>query len=237
MKMRLLLCAAIALLLISSCAMGSVPRQPGQDWWLDYQSMVGQPGQINWLGWTNQNVGAGALYFKAEHWTPMSQPQQLLWSGYKWMFCMDRNWLLQSGDWYQQLVGQAPGTNNLPPLSYNSDQWSRKVWLMHRYSMGVLTDADKACGLQLAIWEVITDQTLDLGTGNFQVVSGFTPTAIGYANSYLSTVQLSSAAQLAADVCYVDGQNLNEVIPEIPAAVLAPLGLAALGLIRRRFAR
>ena len=204
----------------------------GADWKLTLVQSVWQSGTVYWLGST-QGVYAGALKMKVDQYD--SSHQNVIASYYKWMYCIDKAWY-DSTDWYERVQGGIP-YNNTPVLT--EEKWARKVWLINRYGWESWLDAEKAAGLQLAIWEVITDTTLDLTKGNFYVVSGYSAGSINYANSLLAVVQAASDAEIAADVYYVNHQNMNEipVIPEPFTLVLASLGIGAVAGLRRLTAR
>lgn len=215
------------MLLIVSCAAWAAA-----DWKLTLTQGVWQSGTVYWLG-SQQGTYAGALKMKVDQYD--SAHQNIIATYYAWMYCIDKAWF-DSNDWYQRLQGGIP-YNNIPQLT--EQRWARKVWLINRYGWESWLDAEKAAGLQLAIWEVITDDTLDLTAGNFYVVSGYSTGAISYANTLLSLVQPASAAEIAADVYYVNDQNMNEIppIPEPLTLVLATLGIGTVAGLRRLVAR
>ncbi len=217
---------ALVLLLVSCTAWTAA------DWKLTLTQGVWQWGTFYWLN-SQQSAYAGALKMKVEQYD--SAHQNIIATYYKWMYCIDKAWY-DSTDWYERVQGGIP-YNNIPTLT--EEKWARKVWLTNRYGWESWLDTEKAAGLQLAIWEVITDDTLDLNTGNFYVVSGFSTGAINYANTLLSVVQPASAAEIAADVYYVNGQNMNEIppIPEPFTLVLATLGIGTVAGLRRLVAR
>ena len=202
------------------------------DWKLTLVQGVWQSGTVYWLGST-QGVYAGALKMKVDQYD--SSHQNVIASYYKWMYCIDNAWY-DSTDWYERVQGGIP-YNNVPKLT--EEKWARKVWLINRYGWESWLDAEKAAGLQLAIWEVITDTTLDLTKDDFRVVSGYSTGSINYANSLLAVVRAASDAEIAADVYYVNDQNMNEipVIPEPFTLVLASLGIGAVAGLRRLTAR
>jgi hypothetical protein len=154
--------------------------------------------------------------------------------------CIDKV-TLADPDWYKRVLGQVPSPN-VPGLT--QEKWAKKVWLVNTFGYGAVWNGtkDTACGLQLAIWEVLTDDTPDLSIGDFYVPSWNFASALPYAQQYLNALLSSgvdwSTYDISKDVCYVNGQNLNEVpIPEPFTLVLASLGIGAVAGLRRLTAR
>ncbi|MDH7601216.1 MAG: hypothetical protein QHI38_03610 [Armatimonadota bacterium] len=228
MRRVLVLMAVLAMVFVATCC----ASWAAADWRLTLTQGVWQSGTVYWMG-SNQDVYAGALKMKVDKYD--AGHQNIIQTYYSWMYCIDKAWY-DPNDWYERQQGGIP-INNIPDL--NEDKWARKVWLINRYGWNSWLDVDKATGLQLAIWEVITDDTLDLNAGNFQIVSGYSTAAISYANTLLGLVQKASQAEIAADIYYVNDQNMNEVppIPEPFTLVLATLGIGTVAGLRRLVAR
>ncbi|MGQ9765446.1 MAG: hypothetical protein ACUVRI_11275 [Armatimonadota bacterium] len=202
------------------------------DWQLSLVKGSWQVGKVYWIG-SQQEVYAGALKMNVMQYD--SAHQKIIASYYAWMYCIDKNWF-NSNDWYERVVGGIP-SNNTPMLT--KEKWARKVWLIKKYGWESWLNPENATGLQLAIWEVITDTRLDLTTGDFYVVSGFSAGAINYANTLLASVQAAPQSWIDEDVYYVNSQNMNEipVIPEPFTLVLAGLGIGTVAGLKRRAMR
>lgn len=124
-------------------------------------------------------------------------------------------------------------------------------------------DAIQNAGIQTAVWEMLRDgSNFDLGSGNFQLGSTSAGSSIAtsaqgfFAGSSNYTPGCSSdtiyykatnwdangnkiSSQYGQDQLFfvVEPHHPNKDVPEFPAAMLCPLGLATLAMIKRRFAK
>lgn len=159
------------------------------------------------------------------------------------MLCVD---LFQSSPNYSWTATlESSGT----PYSWiSSTAWDRATYLVDNYlNMPSLTNAQGA-QLQSLVWEIIMDDPTSLNNylsgGNFQ---------LDYMPSWAKSSDYAQMWQtaLSAPVGYGNGhywyyskdyQDLvlvgnTPAVPEIPAALLAPVGLAVLGCIKRKTAK
>lgn len=219
-------------------------RNTGEDWRLTKINSVYQTGTIYWGSWYSGGVQAGAFYMKVEDFVgkpgdPPSQSPNSVY--YAWMYCIEAE-AIASPDWYKQLVGQKPVPPNQSKPPIEDDNWARKVWLIQNYGWNSWLSAPKSAGLQLAIWEVISDDDFNLDTGTFKIGTDFGTSsdqtkARYWAEQYLAAVSSINwqTVDISKDVCYTDGQNLNEVpvIPEATTLILSLTGLGAVAGFRR----
>ncbi|MBS1717980.1 MAG: PEP-CTERM sorting domain-containing protein [Armatimonadetes bacterium] len=93
--------------------------------------------------------------------------------------------------------------------------------------------SDKACGLQLAVWEAVYDDgaTLDLNNGNL-IAGGESASALAWAQTYYAAYRTLDAHAIYFKPVADDGQGQMTAVPE-PASMLG-LGALALGIAKRR---
>ncbi len=124
-------------------------------------------------------------------------------------------------------VSPSPITN----LTYGG----RAAYLYNKYAASVDTKA-KGAALQLAIWDVVTDNGDGLGNGQFKS-SGLTTEVKNLANSYLAdSAGKSGMAVLfsAVDHGVRCDKNQNFMGPVPEPASLAAFGIGIASLLRRR---
>ncbi|MBS1718205.1 MAG: PEP-CTERM sorting domain-containing protein [Armatimonadetes bacterium] len=94
-------------------------------------------------------------------------------------------------------------------------------------------NADKAAGLQLAMWEAIYDggATLDLSVGNFKS-TGETAAADAWAQTYYAYRTVDAHAVYFQPVAGSGGQGQMTAVPE-PATMIG-LGTMAVALLKRK---
>jgi len=105
-------------------------------------------------------------------------------------------------------------------------------WLYDQFAGGVTTDLE-AAGLQIAIWEVLSDHPAasDLGAGNFLLNAP--PAVLTQANFYLSQIPADLSGYSTNSFIVFSGDNPRSqhmIIPE-PASIL---GLLLGGALMRR---
>lgn len=143
------------------------------------------------------------------------------------------------------LVGN--NTSRLNGTVIDEAAWNHATYLFSKYQSSISgwgLGSVNAAAFRLATWEVISgDGTggADWANGNFRApsVSGAIQTA---ADQFVLAAFDSGFANWtggASSYYLHDSQDIlvNAPVPEIPTALLAPMGLGMLGLIRRRFAK
>lgn len=141
-------------------------------------------------------------------------------------------------------VKDATAWKYLTWMAYSTSDWGNPSG-----GIGVSNASKRASAMQLAAWELLRgDTTFDVsisgGTGFY------TSPSTSFASDVLSDAQGLWNLGMAAPSWWSGSEYLwlsdsgqdflvktVPYVPEIPAAALAPLGLAAFGLIRRKIAR
>jgi hypothetical protein len=239
MKRLVLITLAILITVALANTSALAARASGKDWRLTKLNSIYQTGNITWGSWYSGGVQAGAFYMRVEDFVgkpgdpPSGAPNTVY---YAWVYCIEAE-ALASPDWYKRLVGQKPTPPDQSKPEIGDDNWARKVWLLQHYGLDSLTSQAKSAGMQLAIWEVISDDDFDLDSGVFKVQNGSFTQARVYAQQYLDAVKYIdwTTVDITKDVCFTDGQNLNEVppIPEATTLMLALVGLSSVVGFRR----
>lgn len=124
-------------------------------------------------------------------------------------------------------------------------------------------NAVQNAGIQTAVWEMLRDgSNFNLSSGNFKLGStsvgaqvassaqAFFDSSSGYTPGYAANATYYKATNWTADGKKITGQYGQDQlffipdyhqpgpdVPEIPTALLGPLGLIAVGFLRRKFAR
>jgi hypothetical protein len=103
-----------------------------------------------------------------------------------------------------------------------------------------LTTYDKKAAFQVAVWEIVREQSgsLDATTGNFHVAAGTSASVISMANSFLSSASSYSGtgAYKFTQLTSVGQQDLlvAAAVPEPQTYAMFLAGLGAIGLLARR---
>lgn len=180
-----------------------------------------------------------------------------------WAVCIDtREWSANpqgaylkqgwaQGDPDPHIPLSKPGRLNGTVL--NQESWGRTTYLFSQYApaIGAMTNQQRAA-FQLAIWEVMSGDggvgggIWDSGLFTAQnVTGGLKDDADGYVKAaFAGSWSLSQADKaLYFTGVMVNGEYKQDFlvyappVPEIPAVLLGPLGLAALGVLRRKLAK
>jgi len=222
----------VLLIAVVSFALCGVAAMAAYDWHLiSPRSAAG--------GWVNTTISrdggayygqlAGAFFLDVAS-APVPHPATIT------TYCIDFT-NVANDDWYIRILGGKPAPASGVPAMTDA-AWKDLAWLNQTYWTDSLTSATKSAGFQLAVWDCLYDS----GTANaYDVTQGAfkaKDSAAAEAQMYLNALKTANGDFTANTVFYQDDQNqMGKNVPEIPTALLAPLGLSVLGLIRRRFAK
>ncbi|MFQ3548862.1 MAG: hypothetical protein SNJ70_03830 [Armatimonadota bacterium] len=167
------------------------------------------------------------------------------------MLCVD-----PMGRIYPNQTWNATLSSGIPSAAINQAAWDRAVYIANNNYGWDTTEggwnANQLAAIQISVWETLMDSTFNLGVGNFKLNStvngGDRTTIANLAQGFYNDSQLINgyASQYSWFSATTNGQDMyfipvpsptNNVVPEIPAFALAPMGLAAFGLIRRKINR
>ena len=184
-------------------------------------------------GMSQNKYGTATITINGKTETVYAGPQSVTLQGTNQTFdayCVDlMNWNT-FGDCYAVDINNAAGSsaNNAAKISWMYDQLAGKV-----------TNATEGSALQLAIWDVLTDNGDGLNTGNF-LASGVSADVFNQAGAYLDFAKTFNG--IGGDAAFYEAVNhpggryqdlVGKPVPE-PATMLGLLGLAGIAL-RRRF--
>jgi hypothetical protein len=137
-------------------------------------------------------------------------------------------------------------TDEMTTATVNGAQ--KAAWLFNTYAPivhGAYGTSALGAGLQLAIWEVLYDNSLNLGVGNFRVSSASSG-AMAAGNYFLSALTAVGAGYLSADATWLDspttlpgqpslGQDqITAQVPEPASLILIGAGIAGAAAARRK---
>lgn len=170
------------------------------------------------------------------------------------MYCVDLQGAIYKNTSWTAIIN----TGEKPDGVVSSDAWDMAAWLAEKntgWSTGSYS-ADKGAGLQIAIWEVISDYNKSAADGNWSLSNGnfrlsgaanaaseawnffSSAESAGVPTGYAANQQWYEAVTSGQDqIFFIPNYGPPPSVPEIPAMALAPLGIATMGFIKRKFAK
>ncbi len=121
------------------------------------------------------------------------------------------------------------------PMGIAKATWVKKLWDM-AYSSGM--SQNDAAALQVAIWEVVADDTWDLTAGNFTVgtdaIRSLAGTLLTNVLSHDGQANLGAVSNPVVDGTQPQYQDYVVQTPEPATLLFLGAGLLGLGILRRR---
>lgn len=141
-----------------------------------------------------------------------------------------------------ELVQGVLNTAINPGMAFTATPVTGELQTLFNQSYAGLSTWEQRAGFQIAIWEVLDDKNLSSGAYTGWAGTNASATnALGFANTYLSRLGSGFAATgNYALTAWTNGTSQDVIqatantVPEPGSAVLGALGLAGIGLIRRR---
>lgn len=229
----------ISLAVVALTAMAGPVLAVTKDWQLSYEGYgnnnlwAGQSRTI-YYGSSSRATYVGAFDMKVLA-GPAGHPDRV------WTYCIDLT-NVANNDWYARYEGvKAPDSPGGTIPTMTDRAWQDLAWLNHHFFDESLTSKNKSSGFQLAVWDVLFGSDYSLAENTSFWAADFGAYGQGYLNA-LSSARASAGFvdYTSQTVFYVDGQSQmgkNTVVPEFAAAALAPMGVAAIGFLRRRLSR
>lgn len=218
-----LVCGALATAMPAAASTVTVSRQ-GTNAFLD------SSGQNGWYQTTNTNFGnfgAGLFRLKADE---GSGPVNFL------AFCVDLVQNLNLPGTYERKDDLFTGT-----VRQNIDALLSNAFLS---TPTLVINAQTAAAFQIALWEIISDTTFDLASGNFRMSNN--PSGRGLAHTWLTNITNGTWTAKGATFTFLHSDTLQDVLAigiggptpvPLPAGLwLMGAGVAGLMAMRRRAA-
>lgn len=157
-------------------------------------------------------------------------------SDYIYTYCVD---ILNEVENPQQV--RISDTSDPAMVTKATDGGEKAAWLLNSYAAGINVTGDgiAAAALQVAIWEALTDNLLDLTTGGFILKTTGEYTGVAVATDIFNTAAgylsaLSNADYRNSVATWLDAKNGQDQITTPEPSSLMLLGVAGLFMRRRR---
>ncbi len=206
---------------------------------------------LHYSGVTDPLAFVGTVYIQT------STDDGATWGTAKQMLCIDLQGLLPStadeGNPFD-VTYEFVSSSNMPFGVTDSRAWDMAAMAVDTYLPSVASNADGS-RLQALVWEAIRDKSADstglfgpagsAGLGDFWIENASTPSWATGLDSMFSQVASASTGYGTGhawyrttdpkyqDLVFFDRAN----VPEVPAFILGPLGLAMVAAIRRKIRR
>jgi hypothetical protein len=128
------------------------------------------------------------------------------------------------------------GSTNGLTMTGVTNPGSKVAWLLDTYAPGIHASGTgtDAAALQVAIWEALYDNDLNLSTGRFQLLNSWDPHVQPEAQAYLSSLASSNYAGFSAvwlDAPAQGGQDQLTLKPVAEPASIVLIGSGLVGIV------